>query len=118
MIAGPQPYWGVRSKESEPVQPYGHRERSLQLAEANRPKTADVMSEHSLWEAHQLIAVDARFLFQTLFEPDGDLRTETIMPGVNRCAYHGREARINQSLPAHDDKNTLFARVSAAGLPY
>jgi len=73
------------------------------------------MSEHGFRKAYQLIAVDARFLLEALCPvssspANADLRTETIMPGVNRCAYHGREPRINQGLPAYDHKDTAASR--------
>ena len=76
------------------------------------------MSEHRLWKAHQLIAMDARFLFEALFQPDANLCTETVMLRVNGCAYHGREPRIDQRLSTYDDEDTLFAWIAAPGFLY
>jgi len=50
-----------------------------------------------------------------LFQANADLRTEIVMPGVNGRADHGGEPRIDQSLVAHDEKDTLFARVAGSG---
>jgi len=76
------------------------------------------MRERRLWQAHEFVAVNAGFLLKALFKANADLRAETVMLGVNRCADHGREPRINQSLTAYDDKNTLFARIARSRLSY
>jgi hypothetical protein len=72
------------------------------------------MSEHRLRKTYQFVAVNARFLLKALFQPNADLRSEAIMLRVNRCAYHRRKPRINQSLAAYHYKDTLFARVAAS----
>jgi hypothetical protein len=63
--------------------------------------------------------VKAPLLLETLFQIDADLRAETIMAGINRCADDGRESRIDQSLQAYDQKDALFAvgREFQASLP-
>ena len=68
------------------------------------------MSEHAFWKTYEFIAVNARFLLQALFQAHADLRTETVMLGVNGCADYRGKPRIDQSLAAYDDKDALLAR--------
>ena len=74
------------------------------------------MCEGRFWKTHEFGAVNARFLFEALFQTNADLRAEAIMLGVNAGADHGRKPRVNQRLAAYDDKDTLFARIANSRL--
>lgn len=60
----------------------------VKQTEFARGKHADKVRQHGLWEAHKLIAVDARVVFETLIWPNRHLGGQSFIRRVNRRADH------------------------------
>jgi hypothetical protein len=51
--------------------------------------------------------MDAGIPLQAVIDADPDLRSQPIVPRINRSAYYGGKPGIEERLAAYDDKDAL-----------
>ncbi len=78
----------------------------------------DIVRQRWLRNTHQIVTVNAGFLLQPFRDPNGNLRAQTIVLGVDRSANDRREGRIDQRLTAHHHKDALLPGIARSRLSY
>jgi hypothetical protein len=58
--------------------------------------------------------MDARFVFESIFNAELDLRRQPIATRIDRGAHDSRESRIDQSLSADDREGSRSPRIGCA----
>jgi hypothetical protein len=69
------------------------------------------IGERTLGQTNQFIAMNAAVVLQAFFDTNRNLRGESVIYRVDRCAYDGRVARIDGRLTTHHDENPRALRV-------
>ena len=92
----------------------GHSERLIEGAHPRRCQAPDEIGEHRLGQADEGVAVDARFVLESILHAEFDLRRQSVATRVDRSADDGRESRIDQSLSADDREDARSSRIGCA----
>ena len=114
MTAIPEPS-GRRGSVGRSVQAEGDAQGAVESFEFDRRECSNEMGERGLRDTDKLIAMYTAIVFQALVHTNRNLSCKAIEAGIDWRTDSRGEARIEQCLATHHDKDSVGPRILHRG---